>query len=71
MIESYDFGKIKIDGKIYNHDLIIFPDEVKDWWRDNSHQVYLDDVKEIIEKKPKIVIFGIGYSGLVESFRRS
>lgn len=65
MIESYDFGKIKIDGKVYGHDLIIFKDGVKEWQRDNSHWVYLDDIKEILEKQPKKVIFGTGYSGIM------
>lgn len=65
IVEKYDFGKIKIDGKIYSHDLIIFSDGIKDWWRDNSHWIYLDDIKEILEKQPKKIIFGTGYSGLM------
>lgn len=77
-IESYDFGKIKIDGKVYNHDVIIYPssfdkkgdrvypDEVKDWWRDESHWVGVEDIKEIIEKKPKTIIFGTGESGIMK-----
>jgi len=66
MIESYDFGKIKIDGKIYTRDLIVFPNEVKEWRRDESHWVGINDLGEIIEKQPKIVIFGTGYSGIME-----
>jgi hypothetical protein len=66
MIESYDFGKIKIDGEEYNHDVIIFDDGVKDWWRKDSHWVGISDLEEIIEKQPKTVIFGTGYSGIME-----
>jgi hypothetical protein len=66
MIENYDFGKIRIDGKDYNHDIIIYPDKINDWWRGESHLVGIGDVKEIIEKKPKTVIFGTGHSGLME-----
>lgn len=65
-IESYDFGKIKIDGKIYSHDVIVFADEVKEWWREDSHWVDIDDIKEILEKQPKKIIFGTGYSGLMD-----
>lgn len=65
-IESYDFGKIKIDGKIYNHDVIIFDDGVKDWWRKDSHWVGIEDAKKIVENNPKTVIFGTGYSGCME-----
>lgn len=66
MIESYDFGKIKIDGEEYSHDVIIFDDGIKDWWRKDSHWVGVSDLREIIEKKPKTVIFGTGYSGVME-----
>ncbi len=66
MIESYDFGKIRINGKEYTHDLIISSDGMESWWRKESHWVGIEDVKKIVEKKPKIAIFGTGYSGLME-----
>lgn len=66
MIEDYDFGKIKIDGKEYTHDVILFSDEVSSWWRQQSHWVGVGDLGEIIERKPKTVIFGTGYSGIME-----
>jgi hypothetical protein len=66
MIDRYDFGKIKIDGKEYNHDVIIYPEEIKDWWRKESHRVDIEDVKEIIEKKPKTIIFGTGESEIMK-----
>ena len=38
MIESYGFGRMKIDGVTYTSDLIIFADHVKsDWWRIEGH----------------------------------
>jgi len=63
MIDSYEFGKIKINGKEYNHDVIIFPEGIKDWWRKEGHSVIIEDVKEVIEKKPKTIIFGMGEPG--------
>jgi len=66
MIESYDFGKIRIDGREYTNDLIISFDGVEFWQRPDAHWTGIDDVKEIIEKKPKTIIFGTGYSGLME-----
>ena len=65
-IESYDFGKIKIDGKEHAHDVIVFVDGVELWWRKDDHWVELKDIEKIIEKKPKIVIFGTGYSGVAK-----
>lgn len=66
MIEDYNFGKIKIDGKEYTHDLIVSGDGIDSWWRTDSHWVGIEDVKKIIEDKPKTVIFGTGYSGIME-----
>lgn len=66
MIEDYSFGKININGKEYNHDVIISSDGINDWWREESHWVNLDDIKDIVEKKPKTIIFGIGNSGIMK-----
>jgi len=65
-IEKYDFGKIEVDGKKYNHDVIISKSGVDLWWRPNSHWVGISDLGEIIERQPKTVIFGMGYSGVME-----
>ena len=46
LIESYSFGKISINGKIYHSDVIIFPDRVYDsWWRKEGHILHLEDLK--------------------------
>ena len=67
MIESYKFGEIIITGKKYNSDLIIFEDYIYDsWWRKEGHNLCIDDIKEIIDKKPDILIIGTGYYGLMK-----
>ena len=66
MIESYNFGKIRIDGKEYTHDVIISADGVESWQRPDNHWAGIEDVKKIIEKKPKTVIFSTGYSGVAK-----
>jgi len=67
MIESYKFGQIIINGKKYNSDLIIFKDNIYDsWWRKEGHNLCIDDIKEIINKKPDILIVGTGYFGLMK-----
>lgn len=65
MIEDYSFGQIKIDGKKYQHDIIIHKKVVKSWWRVSGHEVILRDIEEIIEEKPQVVIFGKGASELM------
>jgi len=64
MIESYDFGEIKIDGKRYTTDVIIFPDHVIDgWWRKEGHRLSVDDLKDVLKAKPEVVVVGTGYFG--------
>jgi len=67
MIESYDFGRIVINGRKFGSDLIIFPDRVNgNWWRKEGHILSVDDVKEIVEAKPEVLVVGTGYSGLMK-----
>jgi len=67
MIESYNFGKIVVNGKVYTSDLIIFNDSVREnWWRKEGHKLHIEDLKEVIKKKPEILIVGTGYFGLMK-----
>ena len=66
MIEHYSFGSITIDGKNYDHDVIISSSGVKSWWRATSHNVSINDLDPILEEKPKLVIFGTGASGIMK-----
>ncbi|MEQ8191120.1 MAG: hypothetical protein ABRQ39_24360 [Candidatus Eremiobacterota bacterium] len=46
MIDSYDFGTIKISGKTYKSDVIIYPDRVDGkWWRKEGHSLHPDDLR--------------------------
>lgn len=66
MIDSYSFGEIIIDGEKYTNDVKIFPDKVKgNWWRKEGHSLHREDIEDIIEKKPEILIVGTGSSGRV------
>ena len=67
MIDSYDFGRIVINGKRYSSDLIVFPDKVRDgWWRKEGHRLHVEDLKEVLEAKPEVLVVGTGYSGLMK-----
>jgi hypothetical protein len=67
MIESYDFGRIVIDGRQFGSDVVIFPDRIDgNWWRKEGHTLSADDVKEIVEAKPEVLVVGTGYSGLMK-----
>ena len=66
MIDSYDFGRITIDGKRYNTDLLVFPDKIKTGWRrKEGHRLQIADLKEVLEAKPEVLVVGTGYSGMM------
>ncbi|RLJ00898.1 MAG: hypothetical protein DRP11_05295 [Candidatus Aenigmatarchaeota archaeon] len=66
-VNSYSFGRIVVDGREYTNDVIISWNDIVNsrWWRKEGHNVCLEDVKEIFELKPEIVVFGTGYNGLM------
>lgn len=67
MIDSYSFGSITIDGKTYTKDLIIYSCEVRDnWWRKEGHSLCPEDISEVINKKPEILIVGCGELGVLK-----
>ncbi len=64
MIDSYSFGKMKVNGKTYSKDLIIFPDRVfSPWWRDSGHQLHVEDLQDVFEAKPEVLVIGTGSIG--------
>lgn len=67
MINSYDFGRIIVDGQRYTSDVIVLPDRVKDsWWRREGHRLHIEDIERVIQKeKPDVLVVGTGYSGLM------
>ncbi len=65
-IESYTYGQMTIDGQLYKKDLIIFPDRIiPDWWRKEGHLLSMEDLGEVIEAKPEVLIVGTGDSGFM------
>jgi len=67
VIEHYDFGEMIVDGKRYTSDLIIFPGRIKsNWWRREGHKLHIDDLREVINEKPEILVVGTGYSGIMK-----
>lgn len=68
LIDSYDFGRIVIQGRSYSSDVIIAGDRVYgDWWRREGHKVSLEDIRETVEREnPEVLVVGTGYNGLVK-----
>jgi hypothetical protein len=67
MIDSYSFGKIVIEGKTFNSDVIIYQDNIDHkWWRKEGHLLQKEDLADIFKHRPKILIVGKGNPGLME-----
>lgn len=66
-IDSYQFGKIVIDGVSYNSDLIILAGSVQsDWWRKQGHSLAVEDLASVIAAGPSVLVVGCGASCLME-----
>ncbi len=64
-IDSYDSGRIVIDGEDYT-DLVVFSDKIRDgWWRKEAHRLGVEDLRDALEFKPEVLVVGTGYSGLM------
>ena len=66
-IDSYSFGSIVIDGKTYRDDIIVSANKlIPNWWREEGHSLTVGDIKEIIDRKCKVLVVGTGYSGVMD-----
>lgn len=68
MIDSYEFGRMVIDGRRYTRDVIVFPSRVLDgWWRREGHNLMVEDLREVlgVEAQPEVLVVGTGYSGVM------
>ena len=68
MITEFSFGKIVVNGKIYKNDIKIVDGRViSDWWRKSGHRVEVEDITDILEAEPEVVVIGKGSPGLLKS----
>ncbi len=67
-IDGCSFGSIVINGRTYTDDLIIRPDGriLKPWRRKRGHQLTMDDLQDLIDSAPEIMVVGTGMSGGVK-----
>jgi hypothetical protein len=66
-ISHYEFGRIAIADKTYTSDVIIAPEQVIDsWWRKQGHKLQVEDLDDIVNAKPDLLIIGTGYYGRMQ-----
>ncbi len=65
-VTDYSFGRIVVDGKLYTGDIKIIKGKViPNWWRKEGHLLQLDDIKDILDASPKILVVGTGSAGVM------
>jgi hypothetical protein len=63
-IDSYEFGRIEIDGQTYTKDVIILPGSVRGgWWREEGHRLRVDDLSSVLKASPATLVVGQGAYG--------
>ncbi len=63
-VDDYDFGEIIVDGESYTEDLVLYPDHVEEgWWRKEGHSLHVEDLEDILEDPPNVLIIGKGAYG--------
>ncbi len=66
-IDSYQFGRIVIDGAVYTKDCLILGGVIRpNWRREEGHSLSVEDLREVIEAKPAILVIGCGASGVMD-----
>lgn len=66
-IEHYCFGQITIDGVKYSKDVIIFPNRVRsNWWRQEGHNLTVQDLSEVLASPPEVLVIGRGSVGRMD-----
>ncbi|UCE56928.1 MAG: hypothetical protein JSV31_16240 [Desulfobacterales bacterium] len=66
MITDFTFGKMMVNGEIYTNDLKCIQDTViPNWWRRSGHSVHVEDVRDILEFHPDILVIGKGEPGFM------
>jgi hypothetical protein len=67
MIEQYEFGRMRIDGRTFSADLIILPQMVRACWRRReSHRLGLPDLEDVFREELQALVIGTGFFGLLK-----
>lgn len=62
MIQAIDYGEIEVNGETYYSDVLV-------WWdgrveyKEKKHIFSMEDFLKMAEKKPKVIILGVGLEG--------
>lgn len=65
-IDSYQFGRIVVEGVSYDSDITICSNCVQsDWYRKQGHSLSTEDLQHVISASPSVLIIGCGASAMM------
>lgn len=65
-LSGYRFGKIEVDGVRWHEDLWVCQGKVGRWWRREGHRVHPEDLAEVLDLAPELIVIGIGFAGMLQ-----
>lgn len=66
-IDSYQFGRIVIDGVGYGSDVVILGGAVQENWRRvRGHSLAVEDLASVVEARPSVLVVGCGAYGVMK-----
>lgn len=66
-LEGYRFGRVIVDGREETRDVIVLPSRViRNWWRKDGHALVLDDLGDVVDELPELLVVGTGAVGQME-----
>jgi hypothetical protein len=66
-LEGYRFGRVIVDGREETRDVIVLPSRViRNWWRKDGHALVLDDLGDVVDELPELLVVGTGAAGQME-----
>jgi hypothetical protein len=64
---GYRFGRVIVDGREETRDVIVLPSRViRNWWRKDGHALVLDDLGDVVDELPELLVVGTGAAGQME-----
>jgi hypothetical protein len=66
-IQGYRFGAMTVNGEQHSKDLILLPDRVvANWWREKGHRLDVEDLREVLDATPEVLVVGTGAYGMMD-----
>ncbi|MGE5308918.1 MAG: MTH938/NDUFAF3 family protein [Deltaproteobacteria bacterium] len=66
-IDDYAYGRVRMGDKVYESDLIVYPDKVVEGWsRKEEERLSPTDIRDVLDFQPAMLIIGQGDSEVLE-----